>query len=159
MATDPRNPAATRRRYGNRRPDRPCPEEKDINRIAGIIHRSSRADIKALRSTAVSELLRNAYRRSPIVGLSPNCSSRKIQDRPILSIPAQVFTTRKMRTESRSETRNEVDPKFEIRSDSTKVVSVYNNMEITGIVRLPRRDSLASAFKNLLFLNVFIITS
>jgi hypothetical protein len=26
-------------------------------------------------------------------------------------------------------------------------------------VRLPRRDSLASAFKNLLFLNVFIITS
>ena len=74
-------------------------------------------------------------------------------------MPEQVFTTRKTATVKNRESRSEEEPKFEIRSDSITVVVVYKNIDMTGMVRLPRRDSLASAFKYLLSLNVYIMTS
>ena len=111
---------------------------------------------KALMTTAVLELWRNAYSRSPTTGLIPNCSRRKMQDSPILSMPVQVFTTKKTRAEKIIERATEEELKDEIRSDSITEVSVYINMDMTGTVRLPRRDSLASAFKNLLSLNAYI---
>ena len=82
-----------------------------------------------------------------------------MQDNPIRSMPEQVFTTRKTATVKNRESRSEEEPKFEIRSDSITVVVVYKNIDMTGMVRLPRRDSLASAFKYLLSLNVYILTS
>ena len=93
------------------------------------MHSSSSTERKALMITAVLELLRKAYRRSPITALKNR------------------------------ESRSEEEPKFEIRSDSITVVVVYKNIDMTGMVRLPRRDSLASAFKYLLSLNVYILTS